>query len=164
MSLTQHPDGDSWPYLVESLKSVRGRVALEVLAALARVPQRPKEPEPYRQVILLAQQLRGADAQAAIELLNHWSGKQESDEPVNVAGQIKNWQSWYAQNFPAAPPAELPQDSGRDKWSYEELLTYLEGDAVASADAKLGEQAFATAQCVKCHRCGHAWRGPLAPI
>ena len=153
MSLTQHPEGDSWPYLIESLKVVRGTVAREVLTALAKVPQRPSEPEPYRQVILLGLQL-GNDVDLALELLNHWSGQSATDESVDSTQRLAQWQSWYIENFPNAPPAELPVDSGKDKWSYEELLTYLESNAARQASAKRGEKAFVTAQCIKCHRCG----------
>ncbi len=153
MSLTQHPEGESWSYLVESLKVVRGSVAREVLATLAKVPQRPSEPEPYRQVILLGLQL-GDGANLSLELLNHWSGQPASDGSENHAEQLARWQNWYAKNFPSAPPAELPVDSGQDKWSYEELLTYLESGAARNASIERGEKAFTTAQCIKCHRCG----------
>jgi len=153
MSLTQHPEGDSWSYLVESLSVVRGAVAREVLAALAKVSQRPAEPEPYRQAILLGLQL-GDDAELSLKLLNHWAGQPEVEESADHAQQLARWQAWYAENFPTAPPAELPVDSGRDKWSYEELLTYLESGAVRKASAQRGALAFTTAQCIKCHRCG----------
>ena len=154
MSLTQHPAGDSWPYLIESLKTVRGRVAREVLVALATVPQRPREPEPYRQVILLGQQLSQQDAAVAFQLLDHWVGQESNDDPAEISERIDYWKTWYASNFPDAPPAELPEDAGTDKWSYEELLTFLESDAAKSASPNRGAEAFKTAQCIKCHRCG----------
>ncbi len=154
MSLTQHPEGESWSYLVESLKTVQGSVAREVLAALASVPQRPREPEPYRQVILLGLQLGDDGTDLALELLNHWSGQSATDQPEDNAQQLAQWQDWYAENFPNAPPAELPVDLGQDKWSYEELLTYLKSGAARNASPLRGEKAFTTAQCIKCHRCG----------
>lgn len=154
MSLTQHPEGESWPYLVESLKTIQGSVAREVLAALAKVPQRPREPEPYRQVIMLGLRLGDDGADLALELLNHWSGQSATEQPGDYSEQLAQWQQWYSKNFPSAPPAELPVDSGRDKWSYEELLTYLESDGARNASPQRGEEAFTTAQCIKCHRCG----------
>ncbi|MGI9455922.1 MAG: HEAT repeat domain-containing protein, partial [Aeoliella sp.] len=154
MSLTQHPDDDSWPYLVESLKTVQGTVAREVLAALVRVPQRPREAEPYRQVILLGLRFGDEGANLALELLNHWSGHEAPDDSEGYQEQLTRWQGWYAVNFPKAPAAELPVDSGKDKWSYEELLTYLESKATSSASAERGKDAFSYAQCIKCHRCG----------
>ncbi len=154
MSLTQHPGDESWPYLIESLKTVRGTVAREVLAALVKVPQRPSEPEPYRQVILLGLQMNAQDASLATNVLNHWSGQSTQSGEVSHTEQLKTWQKWYATTFPDAPPAEQPLDTGKDKWSYEELLTYLDSDAARLASAERGKQAFTTAQCIKCHRCG----------
>ncbi len=154
MSLTQHPEGESWPYLVESLKTVDGVAGREVVAALTKVPQRPREPEPYRQVILLGLRLDEHGADEALTLLAHWSGQSKSDQAEDSQQGLAQWQTWYAENFPDAPPAELPVDSGTDKWSYEELLTYLESSDAANADPQRGNEAFTTAQCVKCHRCG----------
>lgn len=154
MSLTQHPEGESWSYLVESLKTVRGTVAQKVLIALTTVQQRPSEPEPYRQAILLGLRLDEQGAGLAIDLLNHWEG-QESSVETDYDEQLRLWQEWYATNYPDAPPAELPKDSDKDKWSYEELLTYLESDSKATANVARGEKAFTTAQCIKCHRFGN---------
>ncbi len=154
MSLTQHPEGENWPYLVDSLKTVDGRVAQEVLRSLGMVSQRPQEPEPYRQVILQGLRLGEEGASLALALLDHWAGKEVAPSYPEWSTQLAGWQQWYSSNFPAAPPAELPVDSTSDKWSYAELLSYLEGDTAISASAELGRAAFEAAQCVKCHRCG----------
>lgn len=154
MSLTQNPAGENWPFLVDSLKAVDGRVAQEVLSSLAKVPQRPQEPEAYRQVILQGLRLGDEGASLALALLDHWAGRQAGGKYDDWQAQLGNWQQWYAQNFPAAPPAELPQDVAGDKWSYDELLAYLESDSARNADAQAGHLAFAQAQCVKCHRFG----------
>lgn len=154
MSLTQQPDGESWSYLVESLKTVDGTVAQEVLAALAKVAQRPSEPEPYRQTILLGLKLDEQGGQLAIDLLDHWAGR-EANVTADYKEQLRLWQEWYETNFPDAPIAELPQDSDRDKWSYEELLTYLQSGSRESASVARGEKAFTKALCIKCHRFGN---------
>ena len=154
MSLTQHPEGESWSYLVESLKTVRGTAAKKVLMALTEVSQRPREPEPYRQAILLGLRLDEQGAGLAINLLNHWAAKESSVE-TDSDEQLRLWQEWYATNYPDAPPAELPEDSAKDKWSYDELLTYLGSDSKATASVARGEKAFTTAQCIKCHRFGN---------
>ncbi len=153
MSLTQHPEGENWPYLVDSLKTVDGRVAQEILRALATVPQRPQEPEPYRQVILQGLRLGDEGASLALTLLDHWAGQTAASSYPDWSARLVAWQQWYATNFPAAPPAELPVDSTSDKWSYNELLNYLTSDAARSADAERGREAFELAQCAKCHRC-----------
>ena len=154
MSLTQNPGGENWPFLVDSLKTVDGRVAQEVLSSLAKVPQRPQEPEAYRQAILQGLRLGDEGASLALTLLDHWAGRQPAAKYDDWQAQLAGWQQWYATNFPAAPPAELPQDVAGDKWSYDELLAYLESDSVRQADPQAGRLAFGEAQCVKCHRFG----------
>jgi putative heme-binding domain-containing protein len=52
------------------------------------------------------------------------------------------------------PKAELPVEPPQSKWSYEELLSYLTGDAAPEADPVRGAVVFEQAQCVKCHRFG----------
>ena len=52
MSLTQQPEGESWSYLIDALKTAEGQSARSILIALAKVPQRPQQHEAYRQVIL----------------------------------------------------------------------------------------------------------------
>ena len=152
MSLSQRPAGENWAYLVDALRTIEGPAAGEVAEALLQVAQRPKGADPYRQVILLA--LRSDDPAPALRLLEHWTRierrpDREASEPV------AQWQAWYAETFPDAAPAELPRDEGRDKWSYEELLTFLEGPAGKTGDPARGEQIFAKAQCAACHRMGN---------
>ncbi len=153
MTLAQHPQGENWAYLVDAIKTVEGRVAQEVLRSLATVSERPQQPEPYRQVILLGLRLGDEGAALALQLLDHWSGQQPqptSDWHQRLAG----WQQWYAKHFPGAPAAELPVDTGSDKWSYDELHAYLRTGSGRAGDADRGRAAFAKADCFKCHRCG----------
>jgi putative heme-binding domain-containing protein len=62
------------------------------------------------------------------------------------------WQSWYANKFPDALPAELPHDSTTNKWSYAELATFLESPEGKSGNPQRGAKVFGEAQCAKCHR------------
>ncbi len=156
MSLTQHPAGDNWSFLVDSLKTVEGTVAREVLAALARVPRQPRESAPYRDVILLGLKLRNNGTADALRLLQHWAGTPElnpEQEPSAKKLNLGQWQQWYARQFPDALPAELPQDNDQDKWSYEELLTFLKTGSGQKGDRARGKALFSTAQCASCHRC-----------
>jgi putative heme-binding domain-containing protein len=104
---------------------------------------------------------------AAVALLNHWNGSTPSGASAAsgnalrgsqgsvASGDLAAWQQWFAEKYPDSPPAELPADEGRDKWSYEELLTFIESDAArASASAVRGAEVFARAQCAACHRVG----------
>jgi putative heme-binding domain-containing protein len=162
MSLAQHPAGENWPFLVDALKTAEGAMAQDIIAALATVPQRPSEPTPYRNAILAGLRLGDAGGEGAVDLLTHWNGVSPSGEPASAGGraisdyraQLAEWQKWYATKFPTAPAAELPLDAGRDKWSYDELVTYLESDAGKQGNAGRGQQVFAAAQCATCHRVG----------
>jgi putative heme-binding domain-containing protein len=176
MSLAQHPDGENWKYLVDSLKTAQGAAAQDILAALAKVDQRPTEAAPYRNVILLGLTLADNGAPQALTLLTHWNANTDptakTDNNPDQAWSGLNpslsspshqtsrdwptaftpWQHWYAQKFPNAPPAEPDADAGRDKWSSDELLTFLASDAGNDGDAGRGELVFSKAQCAACHR------------
>lgn len=152
MTLAQHPQGENWAFLVDSIKTIEGRVAHEVLRALATVAERPQQPEPYRQVILLGLRLGDNGAPLALQLLDHWSGQQPQPSS-DWQGKLAGWQQWYAKHFAGAPPAGLPVDSGQDKWSYDELLAFLRTGSGRAGDAERGKAAFAKADCFKCHRC-----------
>ena len=75
MSLTQHPDGENWAVLVDSLRTMEGEPAKEVLTALAKVRQRPETSEPYRNTILLGLRLGTGGGELAVRLLEQWLGQ-----------------------------------------------------------------------------------------
>ena len=159
ITLAQHPQGENWTYLVDAIKTVEGHVAHEVLRALATVTERPQQPEPYRQVILLGLRLGNQGpgdngATLALQLLDHWSGQQPQPATDDWQNKLAGWQQWYTKHFPGAPPAVLPVDAGQDKWSYDELLAYLRTGSGRAGEAQRGQAAFAKADCFKCHRCG----------
>ena len=154
MALSQYPHGENWKYLIDSLKTVEGTVAREILVSLTKASERPQDHQPVRQVILQGLKLEDQGAQYALALLNHWSGRNRDQTTEDWQSQIQSWQQWYARHFPDAPPAELPADSGTDKWTYEELLNYLTSSAALRADSSSGKEAFRLAECIKCHRCG----------
>jgi putative heme-binding domain-containing protein len=66
--------------------------------------------------------------------------------------QLAAWQGWYATTFPNERPAELPKETVKNKWSYEELLAYLESPEGKAGSPSRGAQVFKEAQCVNCHR------------
>jgi putative heme-binding domain-containing protein len=151
MSLSQFPAGENWGVLVDSLRSIDGVATPEVLAALTRVGQRPQGPEAYRNVILLGLKQTPSAGEPAVKLLEHWSG-QATPSGSTTAEKLAAWQSWYAQQFPDALAAELPKDSAENKWSYDELLAYLEGPEGKSGNPQSGAHLFTTAHCINCHR------------
>ena len=145
MALTQQPGGENWPVLVDSLKIVEGPVAEEVLTALARVDRTPIEPGAYRSAILLGLKSNESVARAAAALLARWT------ETASPTRSVARYARWYAERFPNAPPAELPK-SARSKWSYDELLSYLQSDNGQAGDVLRGATIFRQAQCATCHR------------
>jgi putative heme-binding domain-containing protein len=155
MSLTQHPEGENWNYLVDSLRFVDEPASQEIMSALTRVAQRPKEAAPYRQVILQGLRLGARGAAESVALINFWNGSPVADAErarVEPRAELNKCREWYAAKFPDAPPAELPADAGRDKWSFEELSNFIASDAGRRGDANRGAEVFA-AQCANCHRC-----------
>ena len=128
MSLTQHPDGDNWPILVDSLRTVDGEAAREIVNALTQVNRQPETSEPYRNAILLGLRMQDNGGDRVARLLEKWVGQTpyKADAPLNE--QLAAWQSWYATTFPNERPAELPKETQPNKWSFEELLAYLDSD------------------------------------
>lgn len=152
MSLTQHPEGDNWPILVDSLRTVDGDAAREILGALVRVDRQPDTSEPYRNAVLLGLRLQANGGELVTRLLEKWVGQTPYKTGAPLAEQLAAWQGWYAATFPNERPAELPKESQPNKWSYEELLSYLEGADAKSASPTRGAQVFHDAQCINCHR------------
>ncbi len=151
MSLTQYPGGEDWGVLVDSLRIIDGIATPEVLAALARVRQAPKEADPYRNVIMLGLKQTPSAGDAAVKLLEHWTS-QKTPAGTTTEEKLAAWQAWYAERFPDALAAELPKDSEENKWSYDELLAYLDGPEGKTGNPQSGAHLFTTAQCIKCHR------------
>jgi putative heme-binding domain-containing protein len=152
MSLTQHPDGENWPILVDSLRTVEGEAAKDVLTALAKVARRPETSEPYRNAILLGLRMQSGGGELASKLLEHWWPETPYRPGAALDAQLAAWQKWYAKTFPNELPAELPKESQPNRWSYEELAAYLESPEGRAGSPSRGAQAFTTAQCIKCHR------------
>ena len=55
-------------------------------------------------------------------------------------------------NLGLLPESFFPKDSGRDKWSYQELLSFLESPEGQGGDPRRGLAVFQKAQCANCHR------------
>ncbi len=152
MSLTQHPEGDDWPILVDSLRTVDGDTAREILGALIRVDRQPDKSEPYRNAVLLGLRLQNNGGELVTRLLEKWVGQTPYKTGAPLGEQLAAWQSWYATTFPNERPAELPKESQQNKWSFDELLSYLEGPEGKLGSPSRGAHVFADGQCIHCHR------------
>jgi putative heme-binding domain-containing protein len=159
MALTQNPSADNWPLLVQSLPVVEGAFAQQVLISLAHIDQTPEKSEPYRQVILSGLKLGAGGGQNAVKVLEKWTGKQLSKPDDKWDTALAAWQKWFVQTYPDEPEAKLPVESADNKWTYEELFSYLTGPEGSHGDAELGAKVFAKAQCINCHRYGQRGDG-----
>lgn len=159
MGLTQSPEGENWALLVDALPILEGIPAQDVLTALAKVDQRPEGAEPFRQVILQGLKLREEGKPLATALLAHWSGAQPAAATAPIAEQLAAWQTWYAQQFPKALPATLPAATVQNRWSYDELLSFLNSSEGKAGSAQRGAVVFRETKCVDCHRFGNQGEG-----
>ena len=158
MGLAQWPAGENWNYLVRSLPVVEADVAKEILEKLKQVELAPEEPEYYRQVILRGLELDGPGADAAIALLEHWTGTKQVAEGDGKA-QLAAWQKWFAQTWPDHPASCSADACAGRIWKYEDLVRQLAAGDAESGSAENGAAVFLSAGCARCHRCGDQGEG-----
>jgi putative heme-binding domain-containing protein len=152
MSLTQHPEGDNWIILVDSLRTVDGDAAREILGTLARIDRQPDKSEPYRNAILLGLRLQSNGGELVTQLMEKWVAQKPYQADAPIGQQLAQWQKWYALTFPNERPADLPKETTQNKWSYDELLSYLESNEGKAGSPSRGAQVFRDGQCMNCHR------------
>jgi putative membrane-bound dehydrogenase-like protein len=151
MGLAQSPGGENWQLLIQALPIVEGGAAQEVMMKLATVDKKPNKPEAFRQVILCGLKLGENGGQQAVALLSKWTGKEISPAGAKWDEALSKWQQWFVDEYPDLPPPVLPAETEENKWSYQELLTFL-NDEGARGDPVRGETMFEKSQCIKCHR------------
>ena len=108
--------------------------------------------KPYRNAILLGLRLQANGGELVARLLEKWVGQKPYQADAPVTEQLAAWQSWYATTFPNERPAELPKESTQNKWSYDELLSFLDSKEGTAGSPSRGAQVFHDAQCMNCHR------------
>ncbi len=156
MGLAQHPSKENWPYLIRSLPVLDGDAAEDVLVHLRSIALAPEEPDFYRHVILHGLSLGDQGAEAAVALLEFWTGEQMTgdDDEADVADRVAAWQTWYAQQWPEASEAELPDYRLHGVWDRHELTRYLTTGDGREGSAERGQEVFHRANCAQCHRSG----------
>jgi putative membrane-bound dehydrogenase-like protein len=154
MALAQSPDGENWHLLVQSLPIVDGMFAQEVLQKLATVDQAPEKPEPVRQVILRGLKLGDNGGQHAIALLEKWTGQKLTDASAKPAAALAAWQQWFTENYPNEPAPSLPADTAANRWTQDELFSYLNSAEALQVGTASGREVFVKSQCAACHRFG----------
>jgi putative heme-binding domain-containing protein len=164
-AVLQHPAAKDFPYLVHGLGSTNPVVVLDVIAALKKLPAKPKPEDAaaYRAALLAGRRLDVKNRWKAVELLRAWSnGKQFGNDQDEADKELDAWSKWFAQTFPKEPP--LPNAGGTaavaSRYSWNELLDFLEKDpAGRTGDPARGRQVFEKAQCLKCHKFGKDGEG-----
>ncbi len=159
MSLAEYPDAENWPLLVQSLSTVDGAFAQQVLTKLATVDKTPEGPEPIRQAILRGLKLKENGGQLAIALLEKWTSKKVGEPQDSFDAKLASWQKWFAETYPDQPEAKLPEDSTANRWTSEELISFLNSADGGKGNAQRGAVVYAKAQCIKCHRFGERGDG-----
>ena len=154
ISLTQTPTAENWELLVHSLPTLDGPLAQQVLLTLSRMEEKPEKAEPYRQTILRGLKLGDEGGQAAIKVLEKWTGKKFGEPGDTNLAVLAAWQKWFIETYPNEPEPTLPVESSGNKWTYDELTTYLAGAEASAGNPEIGEKVFAKAQCINCHRYG----------
>ena len=151
MGLAQEPNDRNWDYLVRSIPFLEDEPAREVLTKLVEVPFAPEEPEHLRQVILAGLRLQQDGGMLADKLLRHWTQTAPSSAGNTWDTALPAWQLWFDQAFPERPLADLPQQADDSRWTYDELVAFVESPAGQNGSALNGEAVFEKAQCAKCH-------------
>ena len=122
---------------------------------LAQVDRQPDEAEAYRQVIMRGLMLRDNGSRRAVELLEKWTG-----EKVGAAGRLVGRHAGGLAAVVCRKVSRLrrsrsfPQETERNQWTSQELMSYLTGPQASQAVAARGAAIFEKAQCIKCHRFG----------
>jgi putative heme-binding domain-containing protein len=154
LALAQRPDGDNWAYLVSSISGLDKETAGDVLMKLKEVNRRPRDGKYYRELIQLGLRIKDSGADAAVALLEHWTGQKLTNGDSDWRSALQAWKQWYEKEFPTEQPISEPnQTQTNHRWTVPELAAAL-ASAESTPDLSRGQRLFATAQCAKCHRHG----------
>jgi putative heme-binding domain-containing protein len=92
-------------------------------------------------------------------LLTKWTGERPVEPSNSWEATMAGWQNWFRQKYPDQPPPVLPTEIAGNKWTAEELVTFLKSPEAATGNQQRGQEVFDRAQCVKCHRFGSRGEG-----
>ncbi|MEX1228757.1 MAG: HEAT repeat domain-containing protein [Planctomycetaceae bacterium] len=147
-AIAQNPVPEDWPVFVKALQFADLTTAQLCVNALSKFEFKPEKPEAFRWLIVAGLKLGDQGGKPAVGLLEKWSGTPPEGE--SVAEALAAYQAWYAEKFPDAPAAELPQeDTEKSKYNLQQLTELANHDA---GDAVRGKLAFTKGKCIKCHK------------
>jgi putative heme-binding domain-containing protein len=157
----EKPTAESWPFLVNSVRSnnpILRSGALTALQKLTGVKPKADDAKAYRLVLEATNRTNlPKEKWQTIELIRQWTGKSFGSEPTDWEREWNNWARWFLQSYPKEPnlPKAPSLKPGESKYTMSELLTYLEKDPQGKkADPLKGRIVFEKAQCIKCHKFG----------
>jgi putative heme-binding domain-containing protein len=125
---------------------------------LAKVDRKPEQPEPVRQVILCGLRLGENGSAQASEVLTKWTGQQLASA-ASWEATMSNWQEWFQKEHPDQPAATLPKETAENRWTVDEIVTFLASTEGLAGNRERGLAIFDKATCVKCHRFGNRGDG-----
>ena len=150
IGLAQQPEGKNWPYLVASLSQIDDDSTSEVISKLLTVDRRPQESKHYRTLIEAGYRLRKNGGTKAAQLLKHWTDQPIETNYSSWKDTLDRWNQWFRDTYPDEKPITIQTEEKIGKWSAEDLLTFLEENAIGNP--MHGKVVFAKANCAKCHR------------
>lgn len=155
-SLSKNPTAENVPYLLRALRGGDRNTMQVTLDALRQSNYKPTTADDYRHVILAGLKLGKQGGVAAVRLLGKWTGQNPAGSDKDIAAALTRYQKWYVEKYPDALPPELPPStSANAKFSFQEIVDYLDRDPRGKqGDAVRGKVLFTKINCVKCHRFG----------
>lgn len=160
-AMAQRPLEDDWDYLVRSMGYLDLFAVADVCNALMKIDVATDDPEAIRQTIIQGCKLEegGQSAKPVVELLEFWTGESFANASVVGQSSLAGWQEWFAKTYPDSPPAVLPKDTDRPRWSLEFLEQFMEGDQGRFGSREQGALLFTKAQCAACHKMNNIGNG-----
>jgi putative membrane-bound dehydrogenase-like protein len=151
-ALANFQNARNWDIFVRSLDSQNKETVRAALHGLSGIEQKPDGPAPYRAAIHATTRLGDQTSWDGIVLLRQWSGKHFGHKRSEWRAELAQWQKWYADTYPDAPSATLPEPAApQHSWGYDQLLAFLEGDG-RNGSIESGRKIFEKSDCAKCHR------------
>lgn len=146
-------DLQDWRYMVRSLPVATNDDALGILRALQRYRNRADKPYWVRHVILIGLRLPEDQRVDAVGLLKHWTGvPARTDEKPDW--ELVDYQTWFAEEYPELPVAELPKDQANRRWTWASLEPELKHLHVSPELFASGKAVYEKAACQRCHKRG----------
>lgn len=162
---------EDWELLVAGLESGRFDVREACIAALARAPRKARDAATIRRVLDQVR-LRGPrGGHRLLRVLSAWTGRAPGAPDKELwVGELAEWERWFGATY---PDFEAPPPSPRDgvRWTFEDVLGFLERTAGRPGSAARGARVYHAAACHTCHtigtgdaRVGSGWGPDLTQV